>query len=127
MGQIRVRGLCKEYVERRRRPRTAGDHDAVLRGECLQVLNGLDLDISNGELVCILGPSGCGKSTLLRIVAGFESPSSGTVTIDGRTVDGPGRDSIFVFQHNGLLPWLTVEQNARLGLHRRADRREESC
>ena len=84
----------------------------------VRVLEGIDLDVREGEFVCILGPSGCGKSTLLNIVAGFLSPSAGTVTIDGEQVRGPDPRRIFVFQERGVFPWLTVEGNIGFGLGR---------
>src|SRR5262249_15024231 len=92
-------------------------------GEVL-VLDNLDLEVREGEFVCILGPSGCGKSTLLNIVAGFLPPSSGTVRIDGEEVRGPDPRRIFVFQERGVFPWLTVEGNIGFGLGRssRTDR-----
>jgi ABC-type nitrate/sulfonate/bicarbonate transport system ATPase subunit len=94
--------------------------DMVFRaeGKETRVLEGIDLDVGVGELVCILGPSGCGKSTLLNIVGGFLSPSSGTVTIDGEPVRGPDPRRIFVFQERGVFPWLTVEGNIGFGLGR---------
>ena len=82
------------------------------------VLRDIDLDVRDGEFVCILGPSGCGKSTLLNIVGGFVKPTGGSVTIDGETVDGPDPRRIFVFQERGVFPWLTVEGNIGFGLHR---------
>ena len=81
------------------------------------VLEPIDLDVREGELVCLLGPSGCGKSTFLQIVAGFIKPSAGTVVIDGRPVTGPDRKRIFVFQERGVFPWLTAEENIAFGLH----------
>ena len=75
-----------------------------------------DLDVARGEFVAILGPSGCGKSTLLRIVAGLDTPTGGTVQLDGRPVTQPGPDRGMVFQSYTLFPWLTVEQNIRFGL-----------
>ena len=86
----------------------------------VRVLEDLDLDVREGELVCILGPSGCGKSTLLNIVAGFLAPSSGSVKIDGEEVRGPDPRRIFVFQERGVFPWLTVEGNIGFGLGRLA-------
>jgi NitT/TauT family transport system ATP-binding protein len=68
------------------------------------------------EFVCILGPSGCGKSTLIRILAGLESHTSGDVLLDGRPVNGPGRDRGMVFQGYTLFPWLTVKKNVMFGL-----------
>ena len=64
---------------------------------------------------CLLGPSGCGKSTLLRIIAGFDTPALGEVTIDGEKVRGPSPPYL-CFQHSGLLPWMTVWQNVELGV-----------
>ena len=85
-------------------------------GEEVRVLEDIDLDVHDGEFVCILGPSGCGKSTLLNIVAGFLAPSAGSVTIDGEPVRGPDPRRIFVFQERGVFPWLTVEGNIGFGL-----------
>ncbi|HSP34901.1 MAG TPA: ATP-binding cassette domain-containing protein, partial [Thermoanaerobaculia bacterium] len=92
----------------------------------VDVLRSIDLDVVEGEFVCILGPSGCGKSTLLNIVAGFIEPSKGDVSIDGVRVAGPDPRRIFVFQERGVFPWLTVEQNIGFGLFRlkEGDRRE---
>jgi ABC-type nitrate/sulfonate/bicarbonate transport system ATPase subunit len=90
----------------------------------IRVLEGLDLDVAEGEFVCILGPSGCGKSTLLNIAAGFLAPTSGSIRIDGEEVRGPDPRRIFVFQERGVFPWLTVEGNIGFGLARlsRAER-----
>jgi NitT/TauT family transport system ATP-binding protein len=82
----------------------------------VDVLRDITLDVREGELVCILGPSGCGKSTLLNIAAGFLTPASGEVSIDGQPVRGPDRRRIFVFQERGLFPWLTVDENIGFGL-----------
>jgi NitT/TauT family transport system ATP-binding protein len=81
-------------------------------------LDGVNIEIADGELHCLLGPSGCGKSTLLNILAGFEHPSAGTVASDGVPIVGPGRDRVMFFQDAGsaLFPWLTVEENVRFGL-----------
>jgi NitT/TauT family transport system ATP-binding protein len=82
------------------------------------VLDKIDLEVSRGEFVCIVGPSGCGKSTLLNIIAGFLRPTGGEVLINGAPVIGPDPQRIFVFQENGVFPWLTVEQNIGFGLDR---------
>jgi NitT/TauT family transport system ATP-binding protein len=81
-------------------------------------LDGVNLDIADGEFLCLLGPSGCGKSTLLNILAGFEPASAGAVTSNGSAVRGAGRDRVMFFQDAGsaLLPWLTVEENVRFAL-----------
>src|SRR3990172_4677122 len=80
------------------------------------VLENIKLDVREGEFVCIVGPSGCGKTTLLNVVGGFLSAASGSVFIDGTPMTGPDRRRIFVFQENGVFPWLTVEQNIGFGL-----------
>jgi ABC-type nitrate/sulfonate/bicarbonate transport system ATPase subunit len=85
-------------------------------GQEIRVLENIDLDVRDGELVCILGPSGCGKSTLLNIVGGFLPASSGEVTIDGLPVREPDPRRIFVFQERGVFPWLTVEGNIGFGI-----------
>jgi sn-glycerol 3-phosphate transport system ATP-binding protein len=84
-----------------------------------QVLHGIDLEVSDGEMIVVVGASGCGKSTLLRIVAGLESPTSGTVRIDGRDVtalEPADRDIAMVFQNYALYPHMTVFQNMAYGL-----------
>ncbi|HET9793413.1 MAG TPA: ABC transporter ATP-binding protein [Thermoanaerobaculia bacterium] len=85
-------------------------------GSEVRVLEDIDLDVREGEFVCILGPSGCGKSTLLNVVAGFLAPTAGSATIDGQEVRGPDPRRIFVFQERGVFPWLTVEGNIGFGL-----------
>lgn len=92
----------------------------------VRVLDGIELGVDAGELVCLLGPSGCGKSTLLNIIGGFVTPTEGVVTIDDEPVSGPDPRRIFVFQERGVFPWLTVEQNIGFGLyaHPERERRE---
>ena len=75
------------------------------------VLNGLSLDVEDGEFLCIIGHSGCGKSTLLRLVAGLDAPSEGEILVDGKKVTGPSTDRSIVFQQYSLFPWLTVKEN----------------
>ncbi len=94
-------------------------HTVFVRdGETRAVLDDINLDVIEGEFVCLLGPSGCGKSTLLSTMAGFLSPTSGTIKIDGEPVQGPDPRRIFVFQERGVFPWLTVEGNIAFGLFR---------
>ena len=81
-------------------------------------LDGVTLEVNDGEFLCLLGPSGCGKSTLLNILAGFEAVTEGIVTADGAPIHGAGRERVMFFQDAGsaLFPWLTVEENVRFGL-----------
>jgi ABC-type nitrate/sulfonate/bicarbonate transport system ATPase subunit len=83
----------------------------------LPVVDGVDLSIADGEFVAIVGPSGCGKSTLLKILAGFERPDEGSVTIDGKVVTKPSSKGIVISQHGSVFPWLTVQQNLMFGLN----------
>ena len=87
-------------------------------GKSTRVLENVNLEVADGEFVCLLGPSVCGKSTLLNIFGGFLEPSSGEVRIDGERVNGPNPQRIFVFQERGVFPWLTVEGNIGFGLFR---------
>jgi NitT/TauT family transport system ATP-binding protein len=91
----------------------------------VEALRGADLTIARGEFVCLLGASGCGKSTLLRIVAGFETPTAGVVSVRGQKVDGPGPSRGMVFQDYGLFPWLTVRENVGFGPRARGMPRAE--
>tara|TARA_Y100000815_G_scaffold107217_1_gene95886 strand:- start:510 stop:1373 length:864 start_codon:yes stop_codon:yes gene_type:complete len=86
-----------------------------------QVLEDLNLEISPGQLTAIVGPSGCGKSTIVNLVAGFEKPDSGTITMNGEAITGPGIDRMVVFQETALLPWLTTYQNVVFGPKLRGD------
>ncbi len=100
---IEIRGLHKVFSSARR-----NRADVV-------ALEGINVNVSHGEIYCLLGPSGCGKSTILEIVAGFESTSAGTVLVDGDPVTRPSPDRAVVFQQPQLFPWLSVLNNVLFG------------
>lgn len=82
----------------------------------LTALDGVSLDVADGEFLTLVGPSGSGKSTLLDLLAGLTRPTSGEVLVDGVAVTGPGRDRAVVFQQYALFPWRTASQNVQIGL-----------
>lgn len=101
--QIEARQLTKRYVN----PRT---------GRETLALDSVDLQIMDGEFLCLVGPSGCGKSTFLQMVAGLEEVTEGSLTINGKPIQGPGADRGMVFQSYALFPWRTVLENIQFGL-----------
>ena len=107
---LAVRGVTKRFA--------IGDDE-------IEALSRVDVSIAAGEFVCMIGASGCGKSTLLRIVAGFEEPTAGSVTVQGKPVNGPGSDRGMVFQDFALFPWMSVRQNIGFGPRQRQMPRQE--
>jgi NitT/TauT family transport system ATP-binding protein len=97
--EIKLAGVSKSY---------GAGHDAIAAVEQI------DLEVGHNQFVSLLGPSGCGKSTLMLMIAGLVRPGSGTISIQGRVVDGPLRTSGIVFQNPVLLPWRTVLDNVLL-------------
>lgn len=116
-AQIEVRGLRIIY-------RTAEDKEIL-------AVDGVDLSVAQGEFICVLGPSGCGKSTTLMALAGLLPKAAGDVSIDGRSITGPGAERAVVFQEFALMPWLNVIDNVCFGLRLRrtpvADRRRRAA
>ena len=80
-----------------------------------EVVKDCSFTIERNKLTVMIGPSGCGKSTLIRLLAGFESPTQGSITIDGRPVTGPGHDRLVLFQETALFPWMTTYENIMYG------------
>jgi NitT/TauT family transport system ATP-binding protein len=97
-------------------------HFATPSGSLLSAVDRVSLTVHDGEFISIIGPSGCGKTTLLNMIAGFEHASSGTITLDGRPVTGPGAERGVIFQEYGIFPWLSVRDNIAFGLSLRASR-----
>jgi nitrate ABC transporter ATP-binding subunit len=81
------------------------------------VLDGIHLEVAEGEFVCVIGHSGCGKSTLLDMVSGFREPTSGEVRVQGERIREPGPDRMVVFQNYSLLPWLSAHDNIALAVN----------
>jgi putative ABC transport system ATP-binding protein len=107
---IEIRGVTKTYRR---------------GGEAIEVLHGVDLDISRGDFVALMGPSGSGKTTLLNLIGGLDTPTAGTITVDGRRIDQLGSGDLsrwraanvgFVFQFYNLLPVLSAQRNVELPL-----------
>jgi NitT/TauT family transport system ATP-binding protein len=111
-AKITIRGLGHEFVNPFTRERVLA-------------LDGVDLEVKEGEFLTVVGPSGCGKTTLLNILAGLLPKSRGTVLLDGGEVTGPGPDRGVVFQEFAIMPWRTVEKNIAHGLEIQSVPKEE--
>lgn len=101
MSKIIIKNVSKRFVSKEK---------------TIKALDTINLDVEEGEFLCIVGPSGCGKTTLLRIIAGLDEPTTGEISIDGRVVEGPGYDRGLVFQQYSLFPWRSVIENVAFGL-----------
>lgn len=104
-GEIEISGVSKVF--------NAGELNEVT------ALQNINLTVKPGELVSLVGPSGCGKSTLLRMIAGLETPTEGSLTLDGTLITEPDHERGLVFQDPSLFPWLTVGGNVAFGLKSR--------
>ena len=85
-------------------------------GNSVLALDGINLNVEEGDFICIVGSSGCGKSTFLNIIAGLEKPDSGEILLNGNQITTPGPDRTMVFQEGALFPWLKVIDNVEFGL-----------
>ncbi|HYV51540.1 MAG TPA: ABC transporter ATP-binding protein, partial [Dongiaceae bacterium] len=95
------------------------------RGRSVPALENINLNIDDGEFVCLIGPSGCGKSTLLAMIAGLERPTSGSIRADGVPIKGAASSRVLIFQEAALFPWLDVESNVAFGLKMKRMPRKE--
>jgi NitT/TauT family transport system ATP-binding protein len=105
-GQIVVKGVSKSYGA-----------DTFAK----EVVQNASFTVERSKLTVMIGPSGCGKSTLIRLMAGFERPDSGSITIDGKPVTRPGVDRLVVFQETALFPWMTTYDNIMYGPRARGE------
>lgn len=105
-SEVQVTGISKGYG------------DARFRTE---VVRDCTFTIERSKLTVMIGPSGCGKSTLIRLLAGFEKPDSGTITLNGAPVTGPGRDRLVLFQETALFPWMNTWDNTLYGPRARGE------
>ena len=110
-GEIRVEGISKSYGN--------GPFAKMVINDC-------SFAIPRNKLTVMIGPSGCGKSTLIRLLAGFERPTSGSITIDGKPITGPGKDRLVVFQESALFPWMTTFDNIMYGPRARGQDSEQT-
>ena len=104
---IEVGGVSREFAK---------------NGRTVVALQDIDLAVAEGEFVALLGPSGCGKSTLLNMVAGFDRPTRGRVTVAGAPIVAPSPRRGVVFQEPALFPWLSVLENVVFGPKTRGER-----
>jgi NitT/TauT family transport system ATP-binding protein len=114
-----------EDVQNMEKPIAVSVQNISKNYEDVEALKNMSLNFPKGELTSLLGPSGCGKTTLLKIIAGLLEPSSGSVSVNGRQVTGPGADRAFVFQDFALMPWASVLQNVSFGLEMRGMNKNE--
>ena len=105
-GELEVSQVSKSYG------------DATFRTE---VVRNCSFKIERSKLTVMIGPSGCGKSTLIRLLAGFEKPTSGSITLNGQPVTGPGHDRLVLFQESALFPWMTTWDNILYGPRARGE------
>lgn len=101
--KLRLKGVSKEFVA----PRT---------GQRTLAVTDFDMDVRAGEFICVVGPSGCGKSTVLNMIAGLDTPTTGSIEMDGAKIKGPGAERGVMFQDYALFPWKTVRDNVGFGL-----------
>ena len=102
-SKLKLQNVSKQFVA----PRT---------GHKTLAVTGVNLEIQAGEFVCVVGPSGCGKSTILNMIAGLDTPTSGSIEMDGVPIRGPGAERGVMFQDYALMPWQNVHDNVGFGL-----------
>jgi len=110
--QLSDHASTQSFVLQAKNIRKHFDHN----GTSVLALDGINLNVKEGDFICIVGPSGCGKSTFLNILAGLEKPDSGEILLNGKPTLESGPDRTMVFQEGALFPWLKVIDNVEFGL-----------
>lgn len=114
MGTLSLKDVCFAYEDLDSSKKRRRAFEDIPEEEL--VLKHLDLEVEDGEFVCLVGHSGCGKSTTLRILAGLQKPVHGEISINGKPLDGCGLDRSVVFQNYSLFPWMTAKKNIEFGI-----------
>ena len=91
-----------------------------------EVIKNCSFTIESNKLTVMIGPSGCGKSSLIQLIAGFEQPTSGEITMGGQPIDGPGKDRLVLFQESALFPWMSTWDNVMYGPRARGEDGKEA-
>ncbi len=91
-----------------------------------EIIKDCSFTIESNKLTVMIGPSGCGKSTLIQLIAGFEKPTSGGITMNGKPITGPGKDRLVLFQESALFPWMTTYDNIMYGPRARGETGKET-
>ena len=120
MGLLEISKLSKTFAIGGKQG-TKGDQ----KDKSVSALHDISLEVVDKEFICIIGPSGCGKTALLRIVAGLDTPTGGSVALNGVPITGPTPDTGLVFQEYSLFPWKTVLGNIEFGARMHAMDKEE--
>ena len=113
MSDLYCKDLCMTFAD-------------PISGSKVEALKDIQFNLKEGEILTVLGPSGCGKTTLLNMIAGFITPTSGTLTLGGVDIQAPGAERGMVFQQGALFEWLTVARNVDFGLRMKGMGEEES-
>ena len=103
MADLHCKDLCMTFANQQ-------------TGAKVEALKDINFTLRQGELLSVLGPSGCGKTTLLNMIAGFITPTSGSIALGGVPIEAPGAERGMVFQQGALFEWLTVAKNVDFGL-----------
>lgn len=98
--------------------------DFEIKGNTVEVLKDINLEIQEGEIISLIGSSGCGKSTILKLITNLEDPTDGEILIDGEVVKAPSEKCNMIFQESRLFPWLTVEENIDFTISRKIPKAE---